>query len=431
MDKILNFKKQKELILICFLINIIFSNPQYETFNISIPFDDSHLDALYISDIYSSINKSLCDNWIPSLRMPILLTKPDVEMKLLIKDMNYDFLLEIPLFNEKVYVHLYLYTIFDKYEIYLGRIKQAEDINQCYFGLSSGFGYFLLKEEKRINLNYLSNTTNNFKKIFSFDKWILNKDLNLINTTLYFGDKHENFNNSNNGIIGSCTSDKNAPFWGCEFKKIGFNDSFEELKTINDTYYKIYFSSENHQIVIPTKFKPQFENITKCKEDLDSKEVFCDNFVEDQEFFQIKLMDDNMIISIEIDNLNRYINKKEDSQKKKTRIIYEDNDFFIFPLIMFKNFHVQFDANNYNISFYTTDNSILEIIKKEKNKKKKGSSAGTVFLVIIIIILIIALLFGIFWLIKKKRNSIESNINKYNKFEDEENFKDMNEKRVF
>ena len=52
-------------------------------------------------------------------------------------------------------------------------------------------------------------------------------------------------------------------------------------------------------------------------------------------------------------------------------------------------------------------------------------------LIIFLILLTLALGLGIFWFIKQKRASVEKNINKYNKFEDEDNFQDLNEKRVF
>ena len=39
--------------------------------------------------------------------------------------------------------------------------------------------------------------------------------------------------------------------------------------------------------------------------------------------------------------------------------------------------------------------------------------------------------FGVFWFIKKRKGSIEKNINKYNKFDEDDNFKNLNEQRVF
>ena len=423
-------KKHISFILVCFIIKLLFTAQMYETYNITIPFNDTHLDMLYIHDNYSSENKVICEKWIPSLMTPILLTHPEIEYKTL-KDKNEDITIETPIINELIIVHLYLYDLFGKYEVFLGRIKTTQEVTQCYFGLSSGFGNFSLKSDEYINLNYLVNNTYYKQKVFSVDSWTLNNNSKELNTALYFGDVHEKFNNSDNGIIGTCNSDKDAPFWGCEFKKIGFNDIVEELKKDNISFYKIYFSSENHEIVIPRTFKKKFEDMTKCEEDNKSKEVSCNNIFNQDDYFQIKLIDDKMIITIEVDNLDRYINKNK-TKKTKTRIVYKDYDFFILPLIMFKNFQVQFDANNYNISFFTTDEKILQIIKNEKPKKKNDSNVGTVFLVIFIIILFLALGFGLFWFInKKRRNSLEKNINKYNKFEDEENFQDMNEKRVF
>ena len=99
---------------------------------------------------------------------------------------------------------------------------------------------------------------------------------------------------------------------------------------------------------------------------------------------------------------------------------------------MFKNFHVQFDDENDLIKFYTTNQSILQIYGK--NEKKDNDSKGNVgkaFLIIFIILLIVALLVIAFWLIKKRKGKVEKSINKYNKFEDEDNFQNMNDKRVF
>ncbi len=137
-----------------------------------------------------------------------------------------------------------------------------------------------------------------------------------------------------------------------------------------------------------------------------------------------------MNITLEIDNVNRY--NKGNKDNNKTRIRYVDNDYFVFPLIMFKNFHVQFDAKNDLISFYTIDKSILQVEEEKNQDKKKGTSLGLkVFLVILIIILVLALLFLGFWLYKKRKSYLKKNINKYNKFDEDENFQDMNEKRVF
>ena len=208
------------------------------------------------------------------------------------------------------------------------------------------------------------------------------------------------------------------------------NKKISLLKDENN-YYQIYFSTEDHKIVIPSSFIDNFTNITEnaCREDASSG--FLCEFFDDKDCVEVKLMIENkMNITIEIDRMNRYIIQKENIEENKTRIIKGENDYFILPLIMFKNFYVQFDAENHKISFYTMDKSILEVYE-DKKTSNKDSNAGTVFLVIFIILLVLALGFGIFWFIKRRRTSVEKNINKYNKFEDEDNFKDMNEKRVF
>ena len=72
----------------------------------------------------------------------------------------------------------------------------------------------------------------------------------------------------------------------------------------------------------------------------------------------IKLIDDNMNITLEIDNTHRFTTSNQ--ERNKTRIRFEEIDYFIFPLIMFKNFLIQFDAENDVISFYITNFSILQ-----------------------------------------------------------------------
>ena len=150
-------------------------------------------------------------------------------------------------------------------------------------------------------------------------------------------------------------------------------------------------------------------------------------FFNEKNFASISLIDDNMNITIQIDSIIRFSNKN-DSEKDKTRIQFQDINYFIFPLIMFKNFHIQFNADNDIISFYTTDKSILQLIQKTEENSSNGLK---VFLIILIILIIIALLFGIFVFLSKRKGSVQKSINKYNKFEDEDNFQNMNEKRVF
>ena len=255
-------------------------------------------------------------------------------------------------------------------------------------------------------------------------------------TTLYLGDTHENFKtNRKEGIIGTCKTNKLDLFWGCKFNQMSYNGKSIDLKNEAGNIYQIYFSSEDYNIIFPISFKDNFETITngQCKyyEDVMSSKdsyVYCDNMFNESQYVLLNLINDDINITIQIDNVNRYNNGK--AENNRTRIKYKDIDYFILPLIMFKQFHVQFDADKELISFYTTDKSILKK-RKEENKKDSGNTGLTIFLVIFIIILILGLLYLAFLFIKKRRNSIEKNINKYNKFDEDDNFQNMNEKRVF
>ena len=80
----------------------------------------------------------------------------------------------------------------------------------------------------------------------------------------------------------------------------------------------------------------------------------------------MKLINENMKIKAEIDSVARF--SYNNLQANRTRIKFDDIDYIVLPLTMFKQFHIQFDANNNIISFYTTDKSILEVkTKKESN----------------------------------------------------------------
>ena len=138
-------------------------------------------------------------------------------------------------------------------------------------------------------------------------------------------------------------------------------------------------------------------------------------------------------ITIEIDSQKRF---DENKTSDKTNIRYEKVDYFILPLIMFKNFHIQFDAENDTIKFYTEEKGILDVPEEEEEEDKKSnnnsSNVGAVFLIIFIIILVIALSFGVFWLIRKRKGSVEKNINKYNKFDEDDNYQNLSEQnKVF
>lgn len=438
----LKSKKNFELFLFCFIINILFSKQIYKTFKLTIPLVDNKLGILSMSDITVNDIYTISDEdkkdinqckWIPSLNNPILLIPHTISVDLPTVRSDIKITKSILFRAKDLGVILYDYPIFNYNNVFLAKSRATNIGQNCYFGISHGLSEYENLNEEDINLNKLKNSSEITSKIFSFSKWPLNSKEEII-TNLYFGDIHENFN-STEGIIGTCDSDREDPFWGCMFSNISYNNNSIELKNDDGEYYKIFFASEIYDIMIPNSFREKFNISTEyaCREN-DLEEISCDlSFFNEKDHGEIELIyEDKMNITIEIDNVNRFLNENEET-KNKTRIKFVKDEYFILPLIMFKNFHIQFDAENYKINFYTTDNRILQVKKEKKNEEnKKGSSnVGMIFLVIFIILLVLALGFGIVWLIRKRRNSVENNINKYSKFEDEENFKDMSEKRVF
>ena len=153
--------------------------------------------------------------------------------------------------------------------------------------------------------------------------------------------------------------------------------------------------------------------------------IYCKNFFnENQQYIPITLINNNFNITIEIDHINRF-NNSTDEKGGNVRIKFSYEDYFILPLIMFKNFHVQFDAEKDLISFYTQDKSILQVKKEEiKPNNNKISKILIVFIVILIIIFIAIIGLVIYRYMKMRK---ESNINNdIKKIEDIEEFHRMN-----
>ena len=433
--QILNFFKLRNH---CYnFLFLIFLNKLFvESINISFPLktlkNEEDLKPLYIN--YEELKKeeiSKCKYLIPSLLLPFLMVNKQFSVKN-IEDLGVKVNIYSPILNES-FASLFHFKLFDQYNVTLSKELSSSSSNinveECFFGLSKLGNFSNLNENKNI-INLIKLTMNHIitNPIFSFDKWDL-KDNDEITSKLFIGDEHNIFNSSD-GIVGTCNIDKNDSFWGCTFKEMNFNDNIIRLTDSDGSFYKIYFSSESHKIIFPESFRVNFNESTNniCYED-STDGLLCPNlFKNSKDYITIKLIDENMIITTEIDNLKRFNSNNEGNHK--TRITFENINYFVFPLIMFKNFYVQFDLNKNIISFFTTDNSILELITNEK--KQEDSNVGKVFLIIFIILLIIALGFGLFWFIKKRRSSVEKNVNKYNKFEeDDEVLKNMNEKRVF
>lgn len=423
------------LFIFIFLINLLFSKQEYYSYDMEIPTGNSELKILNIK------SDDICEEWIPSLSSPILIAPSNIDAtdkkKIDELTINNPFLnfeepqLDITLYN--------YYVLNQKFNATLGKIKNSQELKNCHLGLSSRFGTNTNINEKFFFLNILKENKNLNKSIYSFDKWKLNEKTNTIKTNFYLGDSHSDFKeNKEKGIIATCQTNKSDPYMGCFFKQMSFNGKTANLK--NDTFeYKIYFSTDDYNIIFPKSFENDFNEITgyQCfsknphRDDPDYY-LFCDKMFNESNFALLNLINDDMNITIEIDNEVRFNIENENNLKHKTKIRYENVEYFILPLIMFKNFHVQFDDENDLIKFYTTNQSILQIYSK--NEKKDNDSKGNVgkaFLIIFIILLIVALLVIAFWLIKKRKGKVEKSINKYNKFEDEDNFQNMNDKRVF
>jgi nitrogen regulatory protein PII-like uncharacterized protein len=172
----------------------------------------------------------------------------------------------------------------------------------------------------------------------------------------------------------------------------------------------------------------------KCHFEETPEQVYICPDLENKDYLPLKIRSDNMNITIEVDNVNRFFNFY--TTDGIANIYFHDYDYIIFGLSMFNNLHVQFDAENNLIKFYTNDTSLLEVPKKEeptpdtdpnpsqdpKEEPSDGPSAGLiVFLVIVGILLVGGLGYGGFLIWKKKQNpDIEKRFNKYAKFEDED-----------
>ena len=57
-----------------------------------------------------------------------------------------------------------------------------------------------------------------------------------------------------------------------------------------------------------------------------------------------------MNITLEVDKMNRFYDYP--SSDGTTNILFHDLEYIIFPLVMFKKFHVQFDVEKKVISFF-------------------------------------------------------------------------------
>lgn len=425
--KNIQYQKRKfYLFLIYIIINISFSLQKSNSFEIGIKTKQSELDYFYVID---NEFEEPCKKWIPSIFNPILLTKRmDLPSRNLIREI---YELNHPIFYnyDSIVISLYKDIEFLDYKMYLAKGYIEGDIKYCYFGLSNGLANYNLINETEINLNYLKNNKIIDEKIFSFDKWEINIEDNFINTTFHFG-IFNNIFNSKEGVLGTCESNPNSLSWGCEFKEMIFNKNII-LKNDNGTSLKIYFASEIYDLIFPKSFKDIIikNSNQQCEYQEKILNLVCEDFFNINEYIPLTLSNGEMNITGEIDNINRF-NEFNPKKKDNMRIIFKEIDYIILPLIVFKNFYIQFNAENNKISFYTNDNTILQVEEKIDNTSP-SSSGFTILIVILIILLIIVLGFLIYFFIIRKNSKVEKNINKFSKLEEEEDFHNMNENRVF
>lgn len=419
-------KQYFNLFIICFITKVFFSKQNLETFETQIK-TNINSEGFYINDFK---NYSQVEQWIPSLMSPTLLfvSTNDITKGDIIHDLNLDLRFPFIQHNKKYVVDVYQNAPFLKFN-YTGILMLIYESKKekYYFGISpSTCEYPELKEEYN-TLIKLKNDNSIHKKIFSFDTWKINpQNESEINSYFYIGDFNDIFN-SNDKIVATCDSYHNNSHWGCSFKEMAFNNIKIQLK--NETYiYKIYFASETHNLIFPNSFIEVLKELSNQDCDMDdNRYLACKNLFNDSNYVPLKLTEENenFIITGQLDNIIRF-NTNESKKKNISRIMFEEIDYIVLPLSVFKNFHLQFDAENNLISFYANESSILEVKKKEKDS---SSSLGIV-IAIIIILIILVLGFGGYWYFKKRKN-IEKNINNFSKFEDEEDYQNINGKKVF
>ena len=411
------------LFLIFTIINISSEENKFEYETISI-ISNSDLNPLS----FNSQDK-ICSTYIPSLFNPIPLVRyGDYDGP---TPLHY----KINIFNpilEEIEFKIYNYNLLDNnININFG-VCNDKTLDECYFGLSSGLPKDI--ELQNNTLDHLKITNQITEKKFSLDKWELLLDKNMIKSRLYLGYNHLDFNSQNKNYIGTCQNIKEDSFWGCYFKEMIFNNTAIPLNKSDEEDYKIYFSSEDYTIIFPKEFQDKFEKASNgsCTYNAGEKKTFCRDFFKKDYIIPLTLSNDNMDITLEIDYLKRFNSEAE--QDSINMVFIKDIDYIIFPLIMLKNFHIQFDADSNIIRFYSRDKKILHVkIKEPEPEPENSSSALTIFLVILIILLLLGLVFGIFVFLKKIKNDDSKEINKFQKFEEDDNddFKKLKEKKIY
>ena len=375
-----------------------------------------------------------CSKWIPALFSQILIIKYGITHNY--KDENWDLFFKSnpasikSLKTDSIIMHLFSGPVSIFNRIFIA-VSSNEWPSYCQFGL----GYSdIFADYKSNNYNYnviknLISSEQITKNVFSFDKWNFSDSENII-SKIFIGDSHEDFLEDN---VGTCKIQNDNGYFGCIFADFIFlNETFPLINQNNNSYI-IYFSSELTKIYFPQDFKDKIADNKKCEySTIPLVKLICEE-LKGKEYLPLKLRNENMNITLEVDYIGRYYKY---SAQGVANILFHDEDYIIFPLSMFKNFHVQFNLENNTINFYTNDTSLLEVLKKiepnpdpESNPSNEpeeepsdGPSAGFIFFLVILgILLVVGLGYGGFLICKKKQNpEIEKRFNKYTKFEDED-----------
>ena len=245
-----------------------------------------------------------------------------------------------------------------------------------------------------------------------------------------------------NDNVGTCKIQKNTGYYGCIFDNFTFINTFVSLKKENNESYIIYFSSESNTIYLPSSFINILQ-IYPCFYYPNGNRFICN---ENKGYKPLILRNDNMIITLEVDRIYRYEGYMitQTNIEREHNIQIHDKDYLVFPMTMFKNFHVQFDIENGIISFYSNDKSLLQVIKKEEpksepepktiqeNEKENDGNSGKKIIIIIIaisgvlIIIIIGLIICRYCSNKRKDKSaeIEKTKEKFTEFEFDDSIED-------
>ena len=420
------FKTFQRILSLIFIFNMIIlvSNKNYTELDLKLKLSLEDNDLPLYFETFDA-----CGYWVPSLFSPISLINDKIDVG------NYTYKLvsvkiqnpaSIKHKNRELEMLVYTGNISNYEKVYLAKSTETWPTN-CQFAL----GYSdIFPNDIGKNYNSIKNliSENKIEKfIFSFGIW--KETDNEINSKLYIGESHENFLEKN---VGTCNN-TNGSYWGCNFDEFTFmNETIPLINNASNNSYNIYFSSEFTKIYFPESFKEKFEKVCTLKKTL--VELLICNTDTKEKYLPMKLRNDNMNITIEVDYIKRYYDYSEEGNV--TNIFFHKEDYIIFPLSMFKNFHVQFDLDKNLISFFSNDTTLLEVKKEiiipnntdnppksDDTEPPKGISSGVIIIIIIVVVIVVGL--ALFFLIKYTKccnrsgyNKLAEDINKDDKLND-------------